>query len=151
MRRARLASCVAPALLALCAAAFADESASRQVEETERAFAKSMADRDPAAFARFIADEAVFFTSAEPLRGRQQVVQGWKRFFAKPEAPFSWAPDKVEVLSSGKLALSSGPVHDSKGKLIGTFTSIWRLESPGKWRIVFDKGCDVCEDCAAKH
>jgi ketosteroid isomerase-like protein len=51
----------------------------------------------------------------------------------------------VEVLASGQLALSTGPVRDSKGKVIGTFTSIWRLEAPGKWRIVFDKGSPVCD------
>ena len=53
------------------------------------------------------------------------------------------------MLDSGTLALSSGPVHDPQGKLVGTFSSIWRLQAPGQWKIVFDKGCDVC-DCA-KH
>jgi hypothetical protein len=36
-------------------------------------------------------------------------------------------------------------VRDSKGKLIGRFTSIWRLEAPGVWRIIFDKGNEVCD------
>ena len=35
----------------------------------------------------------------------------------------------------------------TQGKPVATFTSIWRLEAPGTWRIVFDKGNDVC-DCA---
>jgi hypothetical protein len=39
-------------------------------------------------------------------------------------------------------------VYDPGGKLVATFTSIWRLEAPGVWRIVFDKGNDVC-DCKA--
>jgi ketosteroid isomerase-like protein len=135
--------------------AFAAESArpnlselQRQVEDTERAFAKTLADRDHIAFTSFLSDEAVFFSGQTPLRGKQQVAQAWKRFYEKSEVPFSWAPEKVEVLDSGTLALSTGPVHDPKGKLIGTFMSIWRLEAPGKWRIVFDKGCDVCEPCS---
>jgi hypothetical protein len=66
--------------------------------------------------------------------------------YIKPEAPFSWEPDQVEVLDSGTLAHSSGPVYDPKGKIIARFNSVWRLEAPGKWRIVFDKGTDVC-DC----
>jgi hypothetical protein len=45
-----------------------------------------------------------------------------------------------EVLDSGVLAISSGPVRDSKGALIAAFTSIWQLEDTGKWRIIFDKG-----------
>ena len=44
-------------------------------------------------------------------------------------------------------ASSSGPVFDPSGKQIATFSSIWRLEAPGVWRIIFDKGNDVC-DCA---
>src|SRR5688572_27167558 len=119
----------------------------RQVADTERAFAKTMADRDHAAFGRFLSDEAVFFSGPTPLRGRQQVSEGWKRFYEKPAAPFSWKPEQVEVLDSGTLALSTGPVFDPTGKQVGTFTSIWRLEAPGTWRIIFDKGCDVCESC----
>ncbi len=48
------------------------------------------------------------------------------------------------MLDSGTLALSTGPVHDAQGKLIATFNSIWRQEAPGVWRIVFDKGSEVC-------
>ena len=44
------------------------------------------------------------------------------------------------------LALSTGPVRDAYGREFATFTSIWRLEAPGVWRIVFDKGDDTC-DC----
>ena len=122
-------------------------TAAREVADTERAFAKTMADRDLAAFSNFIASDAVFFSGPKPLRGKQAVVEFWKRFYDKPEAPFSWRPESVEVLDSGTLALSSGPVFNAAGKQIATFNSIWRLEAPGTWRIVFDKGNSVC-DCA---
>ena len=123
----------------------------RQVFETERAFAKTMADRDHAAFSEFLAEETVFFSGPQgaPVRGRAAVAERWRRFYEKPAAPFSWQPAEVEVLDSGTLALSSGPVHDPSGKPIGSFTSIWRLEAPGQWRIVFDKGCEAC-DCGEK-
>ena len=119
----------------------------REVTETERAFAKTMADRDHAAFAVFIAEEAVFFSGpgGAPLRGKAEVTRRWARFYEKTQAPFSWEPEQVEVLDSGRLALSSGPVRDPHGKLIARFTSIWRREAAGTWRIVFDKGSDVCE------
>lgn len=120
----------------------------REVEQTERAFAKTMADRDAARFATFVSDEAIFFSGEEALRGKAAVTQHWARFFAAPEAPFSWEPDRVEVLDSGTLALSTGPVRNAHGKLVARFSSIWRRESPGVWRIVFDRGSPVC-DCAA--
>jgi len=118
----------------------APEALREQVMATERAFAKTMADRDHAAFTRFLSDEAVFFGGKGPLRGKQAVADAWKPFYEKPAAPFSWEPDQVEVLASGTLALSTGPVHDPSGKLVGRFNSIWRQEAPGVWRIVFDKG-----------
>lgn len=123
----------------------ADRDLTAEVRNAERSFAKTMADRDLKAFGTYIADEGVFFGGKGPLRGRAAVVESWKRFFVDKEAPFSWEPETVEVLSSGHLGLTSGPVHDPKGNLIGTFSTIWRLEPDGKWRVVFDKGCPVCE------
>jgi ketosteroid isomerase-like protein len=112
--------------------------------DTERAFAKTMTDRDHAAFSAFLAQDAVFFGSKRTLRGMQEVAEAWKPLYEKPAAPFSWEPAQVEVLDSGDLALSTGPVRDAQGKLIATYNSIWRREAPGVWRIVFDKGSDVC-------
>ena len=118
--------------------------ARQQVLATERAFAQTMADRDLQAFSSFIAEEAVFFSGPDPLRGRPRIVDWWARYYGVPAAPFSWEPDEVEVLESGALALSSGPVRDPQGKVVARFTSIWRREAPGTWRIVFDKGSEVC-------
>ena len=137
--RASLALAAAVAFAGGCASPGAAPGPSRaeltrQVTETERAFARSMAERNLAAFASFIAPEAVFMGGPTPLRGKDAVVARWSRFYEKPAAPFSWTPDKVEVLDSGALALSSGPVFDPSGKQVATFTSIWRQEAPGVWR-----------------
>ena len=112
----------------------------REVADAERAFARSMAQRDPAAFARHLSEHAVFFGGAGVLRGKADVTAGWQRFFDAPAAPFSWEPDQVEVSADGLLAHSSGPVRDPAGRPIARFNSVWRLEAPGTWRIVFDKG-----------
>lgn len=119
-----------------------------QVRQAETAFAKTMADRDHARFVSFLADEAVFFGDTRVMHGKDAVAQGWKPLYEGAAAPFSWRPEKVEVLDSGTLALSSGPVFDPSGKQTGTFTSVWRRESDGKWKIVFDKGCPPCPECA---
>ena len=116
------------------------DAARAQVEATERGFAATMADRDFAGFQRFLSKEAIFFTGPQPLRGSEAVAGFWKRYYTGPLAPFSWEPDDVQVLASGTLALSAGPVRDPQGKLIGRFASIWRQEEPGVWRIVFDRG-----------
>lgn len=127
-----------------------DEKPESQVRNAEMAFAKTMAARDYAKFASFISEEAIFSSNRGVLRGKEAVVQGWKEYFKGKQAPFSWEPVLVEVLDSGTLALSSGPVRDPEGHETGTFTSIWRREPDGKWRVVFDKGCPPCECSESK-
>ncbi|HEX7642619.1 MAG TPA: nuclear transport factor 2 family protein [Burkholderiaceae bacterium] len=124
-------------------------AAQQQVWDTEKAFAKTMADRNFAAFGGFLSDEAVFFGSSRVMRGKTEISSVWRAYYEKPAAPFSWEPAQVEVLESGKLALSTGPVHSPDGKLVGTFSSIWRQDAPGVWHIVFDKGNPAC-DCGGK-
>ncbi|MBC8119481.1 MAG: nuclear transport factor 2 family protein [Burkholderiaceae bacterium] len=115
-----------------------------QVTAAEVAFAKTMADRDLAAFSRLISDEAVFVNRGKAIRGKEAISAAWKGFYDSPRAPFSWKPDLVEVLPSGVLAYSTGPVMNPDGVLIARFNSIWRLEAPGQWRVVFDHGSEVC-------
>ena len=116
-----------------------------QVRAAETAFAKTMADRDVDAFASFLADEALFFGEEQVLRGKDAIKAGWGAYFAGVTAPFSWSPEVVEVLESGTLAHSSGPVLTPDGQQVGTFNSIWRREADGSWKVVFDKGCAHCD------
>jgi ketosteroid isomerase-like protein len=116
----------------------------QQVRAAETAFADTMARRDHEAFVSFLAEDAVFFDKVSALHGRAAIAAGWKSLYEEPKAPFSWRPESVEVLASGTLAHSSGPVLDPQGRRVGTFNSVWRREANGKWQVVFDKGCDAC-------
>lgn len=120
-----------------------DSVLTNQVIATEQAFAKSMANHDTQAFLGFLSTDAVFFSGSAIAHGPAEIVQQWERYIKTRPAPFSWAPDHVEVLASGNLALSTGPVY-SDGRVIGRFDSVWRLEGPNSWKIVFDKGEAVC-------
>ena len=116
-----------------------------QVAEVERAFAKTMADRDYAAFTSFLSEEAVFLAGTTVRHGKQPIATHWKTYFDESDAPFSWEPETVSVLESGTLAISTGPVWNAQGRRTSTYTSIWRQEAPGVWRIIFDKGDSYCE------
>ncbi len=114
------------------------------LKATEEAFAQTMADRDHAAFASFLAEETVFFSGPREIRGKAAVSKAWAPFFDGPEAPFSWQPDTAAVLESGALGLTSGPVFAPDGTRIGTFNSVWRRGPDGSWKVVFDRGCPDC-------
>lgn len=138
---------VVPVCLMLLAATAAGARESngdlkKQVMDAERAFAATMKTRDLDGFTRFLADEAVFMSAQGNLRGKGAIIKGWRQFYAGPQAPFSWEPEEVEVVESGTLAYSGGPVFDAAGKRIGRFNSIWRLKAPGQWEVVFDRGSD---------
>ena len=146
-----------PAALALAAmtlapapaSAQAAASAVREVFVAESTFAASFARRDTAAFAALVAPDAVFFGRDAAMHGKAEVVEGWRPLLTAASPPFSWKADRVEVLASGTLAHSSGPVYNAQGKHTGDFNSIWRREADGRWLVVFDKGCPVC-DCERK-
>ena len=90
----------------------------RQVREAERAFL--LARWPPAtssAFGALVADDAVFFGGRGAQRGKAASARRLETVFEQPQAPFSWEPETVEVLSSGNsVGLSSGPVKDPDGK-----------------------------------
>lgn len=110
------------------------------VKARELAFAATMANRDLDAFLNFLSPEAIFFNGSELLRGPDEIRRAWAPFFEAPSAPFSWRPDAVGVLESGRLALTSGPVLGPSGEELGRFNSVWRKDADNQWRIVFDKG-----------
>ncbi len=133
--------CISLLMLAMASAARpSHDELKKEVAAAERAFAATMQARDHAAFTAFLADEAIFLSGPTVLRGREMIANAWRKYYVGDRAPFSWAPEQVEVVESGTLAYSGGRVYDAGGKVIGRFNSIWRLEAPGRWKIVFDRG-----------
>ena len=139
----RYFACAALAVLAFTGVLRAETNAElkEQVRKTEIAFAKSMSDRDLAAFATFLTEDSIFMSGGNASRGIKEITAAWKPLFEGARAPFSWEPQYVEVLASGLLALSSGPVRDPSGYRTGTYNSVWRREAGGNWKIVMDSGC----------
>ena len=113
-----------------------------EVRRAERAFAQTMADRDHAAFASFLAEDTIFL-GRRTLRGKAEVAAAWKRFYEGAQAPFSWEPDRVEVNDAGTLAVSTGPVSTTS-KLSPEMALSWLRSSsfqPGwgaPWKYQFD-------------
>src|SRR5258706_12928533 len=95
LRRAGVALAAGLALLPAWGQADPD-ALRRQVEDTERAFARSMAERDHAAFTRHLSEQAVFYGSTPVLRGQAGVGSGLEGFFGEPKGPVSWGAAPVQ-------------------------------------------------------
>jgi ketosteroid isomerase-like protein len=145
-RRLVLLAGAAGSTLAGCAgtpsaAAFSLAERVAEVRAAETAFAQTMAARDLAAFAGFVADDAVFINAGTPLRGKAAVVAFWQRFYAGGPAPFAWRPEWVEVAGGGELGYSEGPVTNPEGRTFARYVSTWRRSAAsGRWQVVFDNG-----------
>ena len=109
--------------------------------DTEVAFARTMVQRDLAAFERFLSPHTMWWSGPQGsvLRGKAAVVAAWRRFYEGAQAPFSWAPDEVVVIGDGTLATSTGPVR-TRRQVVARFRSVWRREPNGSWLIVLDRG-----------
>ena len=117
----------------------------------EIGFSQSVEAQDMAAFVSYI-DADARFVSDSVARGPEAIAAGWQVFFADYGPKIRWRPQFIEVLEDGTLALSRGPYRmvttDEDGKQSehwGTYNSIWRLQSDGSWKIVFDAGSPATE------
>lgn len=121
--------------LALCVPVFADGV--EEVRQAETGFAKAFADRDKAKFFSYVADDAVFISALGTSRGKAQIIDRWSRLL-EGDAPFIWGPERVELTDNGTLGFSMGPLYSPEGKHSGYYSSIWRKQQDGSWKVVFD-------------
>ncbi len=136
-------SLVAPAALA----DLADDVRCREI-----GFSKSVEAQNREWFASFIDPDARFVGNSV-MRGTEAISEAWSGFFAEDGPPIKWRPQFIEVLEDGELALTRGPyrmiTRDEQGietEHWGTFNSVWRLNTDGEWRVVFDAGSDSNEN-----
>ncbi len=116
----------------------------QEVWEVEKAFAKTMADRDFNAFKTFLDPNAVFFAGTQIMRGSEEIAEQWRSLYVNEYAPFSWQPEQVAVIGDGSIAISTGPVSHPDGKVFAYYNSTWRKNEDGEWKIVLDKGQKYC-------
>jgi ketosteroid isomerase-like protein len=133
-------------LLLLLAPTLSLAGAEQAVRCAEIAFSLSAERQDIEAFKSAI-DPDARFVGEQALRGPEAIAAAWSPFFAEGGPRIAWRPRFVEVLASADYALSRGPFRlesqDQDGRVHvrwGTFNSVWRRASDGRWRVVFDAG-----------
>lgn len=92
------------------------------------------------AFLAFLADDAILF--------RPRPVNGKAWFGARPPRPglLTWYPCFARLSGAGDLGLSTGPWEfrpnslDEAPVAHGYFTSMWRAQADGEWKVEFDGG-----------
>ena len=94
------------------------------------------------AFLEFLADDAVLLNeNSMPILGIEEIK---KLYDAGDDSGYelTWEPMDAVVASSGDLGYTYG-VYTLKGNnevKQGTYVSIWRIGSDGRWKLVLDTG-----------
>ncbi len=130
--------------------AVASSDVHEEVRCREIAFSLSAEARDTDRFTAFL-DPDARFVGQSVQRGPDVIAKAWAPFLDPDPAGsmprIRWRPRFVEVLESGRLALTRGPYlvetideHGNPVEQWGVFNSVWRQDAAGDWWIVFDAG-----------
>jgi len=119
--------------------------------DAERAFARASAARGMrAAFLEFLDDDAIGF---RPTLGRAKDQWASRPEPAHPLATtLAWDPRTGEVSADGRLGWLAGPYllvpeGDASKTIYGCYSSIWRREAGGSWRVYIDLGVSTPVPC----
>jgi ketosteroid isomerase-like protein len=115
----------------------------QEILESEQNFAKMVQDEGiHNAFVAFAADSAVLMRNNKLIKGKKAIDEHYKGADTKN---LSWTADFIEVSNSGDLAYTYGTYQytfqDSLGKELvdtGIFHSVWKRQSDGTWKFVWD-------------
>lgn len=127
------------------AAAASPAAAADALRAADRAMSRAIEVGDRAAFARLVAEDAVFSGGAEHSVGRPAVAAAWARYF-EPDGPrLTWAPDEAVLATSGDLGYTTGryrwtgKTRDGKpAETQGQYLTVWRRDADGAYRALFD-------------
>ncbi len=118
--------------------------------QADRDFAVDTAARGGDGWADWFAEDGVMFPREGRVRGREAIRERMLPVFTPENPRLIWEPESAVVAASGDLGYTVGhwrmlPVgSDDTAEALrtGSYVSIWRKDSSGKWRVVLDIGND---------
>lgn len=122
----------------------ADEKA---IRETEAAWVKAFATKEPEKAAAFYADDAASMLPDTPLMtGRTAIIAGMKPELGDPNFSLVFAPTKVEIAKSGDIAYSQGtfkytttdPKTRKRVGQAGNYVEVYKKQADGTWKVEED-------------
>ncbi len=119
--------------------------------ETDRRFDEAAAARGVAGWLEFFAEDATIFPEASSIiTGLSLIRQHYEKTHFSPHG-LRWRPLQAHVSKSGDLGYTYGTWELSSGKpgkahilAKGKYTTIWRRQADGSWKVVLDLGTTDC-------
>lgn len=117
------------------------------LKQLEGEFMKKALEKGSQGYMSYYADDAVEVPNGGPLiPGKAKIAEGMG-FLDDKNNQLLWTPIGGDVSASGDLGYTYGNYEfhskDKDGKAhveYGKYTSIWKLQKDGKWKVVLDMG-----------
>jgi ketosteroid isomerase-like protein len=128
--------------------ASASEKASADtLRQLEAEFMKAAAEHGSQGYLSYYADDAVEVPNGAPIiQGKVNIAKGMG-FLDQKDNHLTWAPVGADISASGDLGYTYGTFEfrskDKDGKTVvdhGKYTSIWKKQKDGSWKVVLDMG-----------
>jgi ketosteroid isomerase-like protein len=117
------------------------------LRQLEGEFMKATAERGSAGYMSYYADDSVEVPNGGPIiQGKVNIAKGMG-FLDQKGNHLTWTPVGADISASGDLGYTYGTYEfrskDKGGKLVidhGKYTSIWKKQQDGSWKVVLDMG-----------
>ena len=132
----------------------------KAIRDTEAAWVKAFATKEPERAAAFYADDAASMLPDTPLMtGRQAIIAGMKPELGDPNFSLVFAPTKIEIAQSGDIAYSQGTFQytttDPKTKKrvgqAGNYVEVYKKQADGTWKVEEDIATEETPLKVLKH
>jgi ketosteroid isomerase-like protein len=117
------------------------------LRQLEAEFMKAADDHGSQGYLSYYAEDAVEVPNGGPIiQGKVNIAKGMG-FLDQKDNHLTWAPVGADISTSGDLGYTYGTFEfrskDKDGKTVvdhGKYTSIWKKQKEGSWKVVLDMG-----------
>src|SRR6266852_1082532 len=117
------------------------------LRQLESEFMKAAAEHGSQGYLSYYADDAVEVPNGTPILQGKANIAKTMGFLDDKNNQLTWSPVGADISTSGDLGYTYGTYEfrskDKDGKLFvdeGKYTSIWKKQKDGKWKVVLDMG-----------
>ena len=117
------------------------------LKQLEAEFMKAAAERGSAGYMSYYADDAVEVPNGVAIIPGKENIAKTMGFLDNKDNHLTWTPVGADISASGDLGYTYGTYEfrstNKDGKLVvdyGKYTSIWKKQKDGQWKVVLDMG-----------
>ncbi len=129
-------------------AALRDEEPVReQLLAADRAFDKAAREKGVEGFKSFLMPDVADIGGN--TRGAEAMAASWAPLLSGKGATIAWQPTGAGFVESAQVGYTVGRYQVTQADQVktGAYTTVWKRQADGSWRVAIDGGCPECVKC----